>query len=137
MPNQAPWPSSAPQPPAVDWDALIAEVVAAGAEVPELDWAVPGEDAAAQARAGILGRARCAPNCPCRGQLALHIIGSMLCARCCAAVCRARAKADTFRDDDETMLVLHQDTAVFNLLTKQVRAPRAYAGHSATLQVKA
>ncbi len=51
MPKQAPWPSSAPQPPAVEWDALIAEVVAAGAEVPELDWARPGEDAAAQARA--------------------------------------------------------------------------------------
>ncbi len=51
MPKQAPWPSSAPQPPAVEWDALIAEVVAAGAEVPELDWARPGEDAAAEARA--------------------------------------------------------------------------------------
>ena len=49
MPKQAPWPA-APQPPPVDWDALIAEVLAAGADVPEVAWAVPGETAATEAR---------------------------------------------------------------------------------------
>ena len=34
----------------MDWDALIAEVLAAGADVPEVDWAVPGETAAMEAR---------------------------------------------------------------------------------------
>ena len=70
MPKQAPWPPSAPQPSAVDWDALVAEVVAAGAEVPELDWAVPGEDAAAQARADVPERQQCSPSCLRRGHLA-------------------------------------------------------------------
>ena len=49
LPKQAPWPS-APQPPAVDWDALIAEVVERGKDVPEVDWAIPGEDAAEEVR---------------------------------------------------------------------------------------
>ena len=49
LPKQAPWPSE-PQPPAVDWDALIAEVVERGKEVPEVDWAIPGEDAAEEVR---------------------------------------------------------------------------------------
>ena len=32
----------------MDWDALITEVVERGKEVPEVDWAIPGEDAAEQ-----------------------------------------------------------------------------------------
>lgn len=48
MPKQAPWPA-APQPPPVEWHALIAEVLVAGADVPEVDWAVPGETAAIEA----------------------------------------------------------------------------------------
>ena len=56
LPKQAPWPSE-PQPPAVDWDALITEVVERGKDVPEVDWAIPGEDAAEEVRhdqAGLL-----------------------------------------------------------------------------------
>lgn len=34
----------------MDWDALIAEVVERGKEVPEVDWAIPGEDAAEEVR---------------------------------------------------------------------------------------
>ena len=49
LPKQPPWPSE-PQPPAVDWDALIAEVVERGKDVPEVDWAIPGEDAAEEVR---------------------------------------------------------------------------------------
>lgn len=38
---------------AVNWENLIAEVVRKGAEVPELEWCVPGEDAAMKVLVGI------------------------------------------------------------------------------------
>lgn len=37
-------------PDAVDWDAEIKGVVERGKEVPEVDWAEPGEDAALKVR---------------------------------------------------------------------------------------
>lgn len=37
-------------PEAVDWDALIAEVLERGKEVPEVKWCSPGEDAAMEVR---------------------------------------------------------------------------------------
>ena len=43
-PRPAPW--TAAQPASIDWDALIAQALAAGSEVPEVAWAVPGEAAA-------------------------------------------------------------------------------------------
>lgn len=56
MPTQrAAWPPGAPAPPAVDWDALLAEVIAAGAGVPEVSWCTPGEDAALAALTGPSG----------------------------------------------------------------------------------
>lgn len=45
-PPQAPWSDALPQPPAVDWDALLAEALTRGAAVPEVHWCAPGEDAA-------------------------------------------------------------------------------------------
>jgi deoxyribodipyrimidine photo-lyase len=44
LPPVVPW-RGAPPPP-VDWDAALAEALAAGAAVPEVSWAVPGEAAA-------------------------------------------------------------------------------------------
>ncbi len=49
------WPPSAPQPKAVDWDALLAEVTAVGAAVPEVAWCAPGEAAARAALDGPVG----------------------------------------------------------------------------------
>lgn len=41
-----------PEPPAVDWDALLTRVTAEGAAVPEVGWLTPGEDAAMEALCG-------------------------------------------------------------------------------------
>lgn len=47
VPKQAAWtPDRSPEP--VDWDALLADVLSRGAEVPEVDWCPPGEQAALQ-----------------------------------------------------------------------------------------
>ena len=52
-PSASSSPSSAPPaPPPVDWDALLAEVLARGADVPEVAWAAPGERAARAALDG-------------------------------------------------------------------------------------
>ena len=50
-----PWPAALPAPPPIDWDALLAEVAARGAEVPEVAWCVPGEAAAMEALSGDKG----------------------------------------------------------------------------------
>ena len=39
-----------PQPEGIDWEALIAEVVERGKEVPEIDWATPGQEEGWEAR---------------------------------------------------------------------------------------
>ncbi|KAF6253825.1 class II photolyase [Scenedesmus sp. NREL 46B-D3] len=52
QPLPAPWASPLPDPPAVDWQALLAEVRARGAAVPEVSWAVAGEDGGAAALMG-------------------------------------------------------------------------------------
>lgn len=44
-PALGPWLPGLPQPPATDWDTLIAEVVSRGADVPEVTWCKPGEGA--------------------------------------------------------------------------------------------
>lgn len=49
------WPPASRQPQPIDWDALIEEVTAAGAAVPEVAWIVPGEDAARAALTGPAG----------------------------------------------------------------------------------
>ncbi|KAI3433882.1 hypothetical protein D9Q98_003684 [Chlorella vulgaris] len=51
---QAAW-TCAVNPEAVDWDALIAEVLERGKEVPEVKWCSPGEDAAMEALLGEKG----------------------------------------------------------------------------------
>eukprot|EP00878_Enallax_costatus_P010570 GHUV01011038.1.p1 GENE.GHUV01011038.1~~GHUV01011038.1.p1 ORF type:complete len:423 (+),score=110.07 GHUV01011038.1:141-1409(+) len=55
MPRPVPWPESAPQSPAVDWEALLSEVRSRGPHVPEVSWCAPGEDAAAAALMGENG----------------------------------------------------------------------------------
>uniref|UniRef100_A0A383VG34 Deoxyribodipyrimidine photo-lyase n=1 Tax=Tetradesmus obliquus TaxID=3088 RepID=A0A383VG34_TETOB len=52
QPRPAPWGEALPQPPPIDWEALLAEVRSRGAAVPEVSWAVPGEDAGAAALMG-------------------------------------------------------------------------------------
>lgn len=47
------------KPEAVDWEALIAEVMERGKAVPEVDWCKPGEDAAMEASAAA--HATCPP----------------------------------------------------------------------------
>ncbi|EFN58989.1 CPD photolyase [Chlorella variabilis] len=47
--------SSGVTPEAVDWDALLAEVLERGKEVPEVRWCAPGEDAAMEALSGPKG----------------------------------------------------------------------------------
>jgi hypothetical protein len=42
------------KPDPVDWDALLAEVLARGAAVPEVAWCQPGEEAAMEVRRGRL-----------------------------------------------------------------------------------
>ncbi|CAI9093832.1 OLC1v1029416C1 [Oldenlandia corymbosa var. corymbosa] len=49
MPSEMKWP--APQPP-IDWERIIADVVRRGAEVPEIQWCEPGEDAALEVLMG-------------------------------------------------------------------------------------
>jgi deoxyribodipyrimidine photo-lyase len=49
------WPENAPEPEKTDWDGLIAEATRRGAEVPEVSWCVPGEDAAMDALVGSKG----------------------------------------------------------------------------------
>lgn len=51
-PKPAAWGASLPQPPAVDWEALLTEVRQRGAAVPEVSWAVPGEAAGLAALIG-------------------------------------------------------------------------------------
>ena len=46
--KQAEW--KMPKPPKNDWDAAIKEAVDRGKEVPEIDWAEPGQDAAWKVR---------------------------------------------------------------------------------------
>lgn len=43
------------KPDTVDWDALLAEVLACGASVPEVAWCRPGEDAAMEVGVGEVG----------------------------------------------------------------------------------
>jgi deoxyribodipyrimidine photo-lyase len=52
LPPVAPWPHDVNAVPGVDWDAVIAEATAAGASVPEVAWAAPGEAAAHAALEG-------------------------------------------------------------------------------------
>jgi len=64
------WPSGAPTPSSVDWDALIDKARLLGAEIPEVSWITPGEDAALRALASFLTKARLAKyadkrNDPC------------------------------------------------------------------------
>eukprot|EP00884_Botryococcus_braunii_P017486 jgi/Botrbrau1/4420/Bobra.0348s0010.1 len=54
VPKQAPW-SPERQPDPVDWEALLQDVLTRGAEVPEVAWCTPGEDAALQACTGPKG----------------------------------------------------------------------------------
>ncbi|KAL4446362.1 hypothetical protein ABPG77_003169 [Micractinium sp. CCAP 211/92] len=54
LPPQAAWECDV-KPEAVDWEALIAEVLERGKAVPEVDWCKPGEDAAMEALAGDKG----------------------------------------------------------------------------------
>ncbi|KAL3498714.1 hypothetical protein ACH5RR_041446 [Cinchona calisaya] len=49
VPSERKWPT--PQP-FIDWGKLIADVVRKGAEVPEIDWCEPGEDAAIEVLMG-------------------------------------------------------------------------------------
>ncbi|CAI9093833.1 OLC1v1029417C1 [Oldenlandia corymbosa var. corymbosa] len=49
IPSEVKWP--APQPP-IDWERIIADVVKKGAEVPEIQWCEPGEDAALEVLLG-------------------------------------------------------------------------------------
>ncbi|KAG2438770.1 hypothetical protein HXX76_005312 [Chlamydomonas incerta] len=54
VPTLPAWtPAVAPAP--VDWEALLAEVLSRGADVPEVDWCTPGEDAALEALTGPRG----------------------------------------------------------------------------------
>lgn len=57
-PAVTPWPSSLPQPAATDWDALLKEVMSRGAEVPEVTWCKPGQDAGMKALSDFLTKAR-------------------------------------------------------------------------------
>jgi photolyase PhrII len=52
LPRVAPWPHGEHPVPSVDWEATIAEATAAGAAVPEVAWAAPGEAAAHAALEG-------------------------------------------------------------------------------------
>ncbi len=49
LPLQAPWTSKC-RPDVTDWDALLAEVLTQGRDVPEVTWVKPGEDAANEVR---------------------------------------------------------------------------------------
>ena len=64
LPNNA-WPESCTADP-IDWEALLEEARHRGAEVPEVSWVVPGEDAARDALAAFLQRRRLSSYAPKR-----------------------------------------------------------------------
>lgn len=55
VPRQPAWDVEGAAPAPVDWDALLAEVLERGKEVPEVPWIQPGEDAAMEALSGPKG----------------------------------------------------------------------------------
>ena len=52
------WGKDLPQPSTIDWDSLLEEVLTKGADVPEVSWCRPGEEAALQALSNFLSKAR-------------------------------------------------------------------------------
>lgn len=52
------WGKDLPQPPTIDWDSLLKEVLSKGADVPEVSWCKPGEEAALQALSNFLTKGR-------------------------------------------------------------------------------